>query len=84
MQSQTVRPTQVNAEIGSVDERGLLLEEVNFKWLMAGRKCWVDMSLFRSDPVYAARYLKLAEESDSLGLQKCAAVLEAQNDITGK
>lgn len=84
MQSQTVRPTQVKEAVGVVDERGLLLEEVNFKWLMAGMKCWVDMSLFRSDPSYAARYLKLAEESESLALRKCAAALEAQNGITCK
>ena len=69
----------LNAEVGALDERCLLLEEVSFKWLMAGRKCWIDLSLFRNDPSYAARYLKLAEESDSLGLRKCAATLEARN-----
>lgn len=84
MQSQIERPAQANEEARVVDERGLLLEEVNFKWLMAGMQCWIDMSRFRSDPSYAARYLKLAEESDSLELKKCAAALEAQNGITGK
>ncbi len=82
MQIQTERPRQVNAEVGVVDERCLLLEGVNFKWLMIGMNCWVDMSRFRSDPTYAARYLKLAEESDSLALRKCAAALKAQNGIT--
>ncbi len=84
MQSKTERPTQANSEAGVVDERCLILEEVNFKWLMAGMKYWVDMPRFRSDPSYAARYLKLAEESSSAGLRKCAASLEAQNGITGK
>ncbi len=84
MQSQIERPLLVNEEVRLVDERSLLLEEVNFKWLMAGMKCWIDMSRFRSDPSYAARYLKLAEESDSLELRKCAAALEAKNGITEK
>lgn len=66
-------------EIAEVDARELLLEEVNFKWLMAGIGWWVDMSLFRIDPAYAARYLKLAEASESIELRKCAAALEAQN-----
>ena len=82
MQSHTERPTQVNAEAGLVDERCLLLEEVNFKWLMVGMKCWIDLSLFRSDPTYAAYYLKLAEESDSLALRKYAAVLKTHYGIT--
>ena len=84
MQIQTERPTQANAEVGVIDERCLLLEGVNFKWLMIGMNCWVDMSRFRSDPSYAARYLKLAEESDSLALRKCAAALKAQIGITCK
>lgn len=84
MQSQTERPSQVSAEVGVVDERCLLLEEVNFKWLMVGVNCWIDMSLFRSDPTYAARYLKLAEESDSIALRKCATELKAQYGITCK
>ena len=84
MQSQTERPTQVKAEVDVVDERCQILEEVNFKWLMAGMKCWVDMPRFRSDPLYAARFLKLALESDSLALRRCAAALEAQNGITCK
>lgn len=59
-----------------MDERGLLLEEVNFKWLMAGLGWWVDMSLFHSDSSYATHYLKLAEASESLELRKSATLLK--------
>ena len=58
------------------DERRLLLEEVNFKWLMAGRGWWVNLSLFHTDRSYAAHYLRLAGESESVELKKCAAMLE--------
>lgn len=57
------------------DERGLLLEEVNFKWLMSGHGWWVDMAQFHRDPAYATRYLRLASESESLPLRQCAALL---------
>ena len=63
------------------DERRLLLEEVNFKWLMAGLGWWVDMSLFHSDMSYAAHYLRLAGESKSVELRHCAGVLKTQNCI---
>ncbi|HEY8906590.1 MAG TPA: hypothetical protein VIM63_11190 [Rhodoferax sp.] len=60
-----------------IDERELLIEDVNFKWLMAGLGCWVDMSQFHGDSSYAAHYLKLAEESEFIELRKCAATLKA-------
>lgn len=59
-----------------VDERGLLLEEVNFKWLMAGLGWWVDMSRFRIDRLYAAHFLKLASASESAELRRCATLLK--------
>lgn len=65
-----------------MDERGLLLEEVNFKWLMAGLGWWVDMSRFRLDRSYAAHYLKLAGASESAELRKCAALLEPRTVAT--
>lgn len=64
-----------------MDERGLLLEEVNFKWLMAGLGWWVDMSRFRVDRVYAAHYLKLASESESAELRNCATLLEPRKEM---
>lgn len=60
-----------------IDERDLLIEDVNFKWLMAGLGCWVDMSQFHRDSSYAARFLKLAEESESMELRNCAHTLQA-------
>ena len=66
-------------ESALVDERELLLEKVNFKWLMAGFGWWVDMSLFHQDASYAERWLKLAGESESVELRKCAGVLKFQN-----
>ena len=66
-----------------VDERRLLLEEVNFKWLMAGQGWWVNLPLFHSDMCYAAHCLRLAGESESTQLKKCAAVLEQAQSCIG-
>ncbi|MDD2881351.1 MAG: hypothetical protein PHQ58_13030 [Rhodoferax sp.] len=78
-QSQTEQCTFSNDGVEAVDvldERSLLLEEVNFKWLMAGLGWWVDMAQFTRDPLYAARYLTLAKSAESAALRKCAAALE--------
>ena len=78
MQTPTDSPTRVKQGANVVDARGLMLEEVNFKWLMAGMGWWVDMPRFRTDPVYAVHYLNLAKSTDSAELKKCAAQLQQQ------
>jgi hypothetical protein len=81
MQNQTEQSTLVKKEVTMLDERAVLLEEVNFKWLMAGLGWWVNMSLFNSDTAYASRYLKLAKASESIELRNCAAILELKNSM---
>jgi len=82
MHSQTEHPNLGDPGSAIVDERRLLLEEVNFKWLMAGLGWWVDMSRFRVDRLYAAHYLALASASESAELRKCAALLEPRRGTT--
>lgn len=82
MQSQSEHPAQSKASVPQADERVLLLEEVNFKWLLAGMGLWIDMVRFHNDPVYAARFLALAEASDSPALRQCAASLQSKKETT--
>jgi hypothetical protein len=60
------------------DERLVLLDEVNFKWLLAGLGLWIDMARFRTEPAYAAHFLALAQASESHALQNCASALKNQ------
>lgn len=80
MQGQTEHQVRANTSAPQVDERVLLLEEVNFKWLLAGMGLWIDMVRFHTDPVYAARFLALAEASESPALRKCAAALQGKKE----
>lgn len=82
MRSQTEHPAQIKSSVPQADERVLLLEEVNFKWLLGGMGLWIDMVRFHNDPVYAARFLALAEASDSPALRKCAASLQGNKETT--
>lgn len=80
MQSQTEHSAPADSSAPQADERVLLLEEVNFKWLLAGMGLWIDMGRFHSEPSYAARFLALAEASDSPALRKCAASLQGKKE----
>lgn len=80
MQSQIERREQADSSAPRADERVLLLEEVDFKWLLAGMGLWIDMSRFHNDPAYAARLLAIAEASDSVALRKCAALLQGNKE----
>lgn len=71
-----VRSGQGAANSG--DERDSLLTEIDFKWLMAGQGWWIDTTRFHCDPAYAARFLRLALESQSVALRECAALLQSQ------
>ena len=78
MQGQAERVSRVDGAAPNADERGLLLAEVDFKWLMAGLGWWIDTTRFHSDPSYAAGYLRLAMASQTFALRECAASLQAQ------
>lgn len=56
----------------------LLLEEVGFKWLMAGHGWWIDTTRLHSDCAYADKLLELALTSNSPALQACAMRLGQQ------
>lgn len=53
-----------------------LLEEVGFKWLMAGQGCWVDPQRLLADPVYASQCLQAAQNSPCDALRQCACRLQ--------
>lgn len=63
------------------DERQVLLEEVDFKWLMAGQGWWIDTARLHSDPSYATHLLDLVEITQSVALKDCAALLRVQVGI---
>ncbi len=67
-----------NDDARSPDARAALLAEVEFKWLMAGRGCWIDMTRFGQDPSYAAHWLQFAMTSPSAPLRACAQILQAR------
>jgi hypothetical protein len=67
-----------NLEETCPHDRGLLLAEVDFKWLMAGEGWSIDTSHFHDDPAQAAVFLQLALESHSQALRQCAASLQTQ------
>lgn len=60
------------------DNRHVLLDEVNFKWLLSGLGLWIDMVRFHSETGYANHFLTLAEVSDSPALRHSAASLRSQ------
>lgn len=68
-----VDTSHLNFEIPDV-----LLAQVDFKWLMAGQGWQIDMARLDDDPVYTARLLAWAMQSDSKALHHCAAMLQAQ------
>jgi len=82
MSSQFERTPAITILAPPSDGRLLLLEEVNFKWLLAGLGWWIDMTRFHSDPPYATHFLALAEASNSPALRDCAASLQCHNEMT--
>ncbi len=74
MQAHTV-PTHPNIQAMPMpDERLVLLQEVDFKWLMAGHGWWIDTARLHSDPCYATHLLDLVEATESVALKDCAAL----------
>lgn len=68
-----VSPTDENVS----DARSALLSEVDFKWLMAGQGCWIDIPRFHHDPAYALAHLEMGLQSSTLALRQSAARLQA-------
>ena len=81
MQVHTVTTRPTNQAMTMPDERLVLLEEVDFKWLMAGQGWWIDTDRLHSDPAYATHLLDLVETTQSVALKDCAALLRAQVGI---
>jgi hypothetical protein len=82
MQSPPASPTLEKGVDSRSDERLVLLDEVNFKWLLAGLGLWIDMARFRTEPSYAAHFLALAQASESHALRNCAAALKSQSPMS--
>jgi hypothetical protein len=59
------------------DERAVLLEEVDFKWLMAGQGWWIDTTRLHTDADYARQMFDLVDATPSATLKDCAALLQA-------
>ncbi len=79
MQTQTHTPLGIETVV-MTSERVTFLQDVDFKWLMAGHGWWIDTDRFHKDSSYAAHLLKLASESDTLVLRESAASLQPQHD----
>ncbi len=60
------------------DAQAQMLNEVDFKWLMAGQGCWVDRERFQADGAYAAGLLRQAQGSSCAALRDCATTLQRQ------
>jgi len=78
MQTHTTPRRPIPAVAQKPDERLVLLEEVDFKWLMAGRGWWIDTDRLHNDPSYATHLLDLVEMTESDALKECAAALRTQ------
>lgn len=76
MANQTKTSTVTDPSV--IDDRVLLLEEVDFKWLMAGHGWWIDTSRLHCDSGYATELLKLAGTTQSPTLRACAHLLQKQ------
>lgn len=74
----TTTPSSPTQRPATCDERVLLLEETDFKWLMAGQGWWIDTTRLHNDPVYALHLLDLVEASPLPALRDCATLLRAQ------
>lgn len=81
MQVHTVPTHPNNQAMPMPDDRLVMLEEVDFKWLMAGQGWWIDTDRLHSDPSYATHLLDLVETTRSVALKDCAALLRAQVGI---
>lgn len=63
------------------DERLQMLEEVDFKWLMAGQGWWIDAQRLHDDRSYASQWLERARQIDLQPLQQCAQLLQKSSQM---
>jgi hypothetical protein len=77
MPSETTSTSTGPAANAGTDERLVLLEEVDFKWLMAGQGWWIDTWRLHTDSSYASHLMQLVEQTPSAALRTCAAHLQA-------
>ena len=76
MVMKTMSNTHPPGNSGHGVERTELLEDVDFKWLMAGQGWWVDTGRIHTDPDYIHTMLNLASSTDSDVLHECAIHLQ--------
>lgn len=62
----------------ALDADAMFLELVDFKWLMAGRGWWLDLSRLRSDSAYARMSAQRGMDSGLDLLVRLSAMLLAQ------
>ncbi len=77
MPSEVISMSPGTSADAGTDERLVLLEEVDFKWLMAGEGWWIDTWRLHTDSGYARHLLQLVAQTPSAALRTCAAHLEA-------
>ncbi|MBB1075553.1 hypothetical protein HUU62_14160 [Rhodoferax sp. 4810] len=78
MHTESIFTSPAPATATVVDERLVLLEEVDFKWLMAGQGWWIDTGRLHTDTSYASDLLQLVAQTPSPALRTCAAHLQAR------
>lgn len=66
------------AQDTGTNERLALLEEVDFKWLMAGQGWWIDTCRLHTDATYASHLLHLVAQTQSAALHTCAKRLQVR------
>ncbi|APW45905.1 hypothetical protein [Rhodoferax antarcticus] len=81
MQTETLYKSPGPASFAVTDERLVLLEEVDFKWLMTGQGWWVDTERLHTDTGYASHLLHLVTQNPSAALRNCAARLQARLEL---
>jgi len=81
MQTRSEPTPQAASATPSDNDRSLLLEEVDFKWLMAGQGWWVDTTRLHCDQSYARHLFDMVETQPSVALRDCAALLRAQAGV---
>jgi hypothetical protein len=78
MQTHTAAAQSAEPFVQAPDERLVLLEEIDFKWLMAGQGWWVDTARLHNDPSYADHWLAMVDATKSVALQDCVNLLRAR------
>ena len=65
--------------MNSINTSAALLDWVDFKWLMAGEGCRLDLDRLQHDPIYAAPFVERALGSRQQALRRLALKLKARS-----